>query len=168
MLPSAGTELLDVLICDLLFDLNSASVPESRQLCPILKKEMKELPFTSHTFAVTLLVLEKEEAEAEEKKQDPVASPVVLDVKVLGGDGRVDGVVEAFGRRNLVVGWSRTLRVDDRLVYVAPGMGPVRRAGRRAATADERAAVILTVQPKNVASTCQTHRQSLYQRRLVR
>ena len=41
MLPSAGTELLDVLICDLLFDLNSASVPESGQLCPILK--MKEL-----------------------------------------------------------------------------------------------------------------------------
>lgn len=47
-------------------------------------------------------------------------------------------------------------------------MGPVRRAGRRAATADERAAVILAVQPKNVASTCQTHRQPLYQRRLVR
>lgn len=47
-------------------------------------------------------------------------------------------------------------------------MGPVRWAGRRAATADERAAVILTVQPKNVASTCQTHRQPLYQRRLVR
>lgn len=44
MLPSAGTELLDVLICDLLFDLNSASVPESGQLCPILK--MKELSFT--------------------------------------------------------------------------------------------------------------------------
>lgn len=166
MLPSAGTELLDVLICDLLFDLNSASVPESRQLCPILKKETKELPFTSHTFAVTLLVLEKEEAE--EEKPDPAASPVVLDVEVLRGDGRVDGVVEAFGRRDLVVGRPRTFRVDDRLVYVAPGMGPVRWAGRRAATADERAAVILTVQPKNVASTCQTHRQSLYQRRLVR
>jgi len=37
VLPSAGTELLDVLICDLLFDLNSASVPEPGQLCPILK-----------------------------------------------------------------------------------------------------------------------------------
>lgn len=39
VLPSAGTELLDVLICDLLFDLNSASVPESGQLCPILKRK---------------------------------------------------------------------------------------------------------------------------------
>lgn len=96
------------------------------------------------------------------------SSPVVLNVEVLRGDGRVDGVVEAFGRRDLVVGRPRTLRVDDRLVYVAPGMGPVRWTCRRAATADERAAVILTVQPKNVASTCQTHRQPLYQRRLVR
>lgn len=102
------------------------------------------------------------------EKQDSAASPVVLDVEVLRGDGRVDGVVEAFGRWDLVVGRPRTLRVDDRLVYVAPGMGPVRWAGWRTATADERAAVILTVQPKNVASTCQTHRQPLYQRRLVR
>lgn len=47
MLPSAGTELLDVLICDLLFDLNSASVPESGQLCPILK--IKEPSFTIRT-----------------------------------------------------------------------------------------------------------------------
>lgn len=47
MLPSAGTELLDVLICDLLFDLNSASVAKSGQLCPILK--MKGLSFTIRT-----------------------------------------------------------------------------------------------------------------------
>lgn len=95
--------------------------------------------------------------------------PVVLDVEVLCiGDGRVDGVVETLRRRYLVIRRPRALRVDDRLVYVAPGMGPVRRAGRRAATADERAAVILAVQPENVASTCQTHRQPLYQRWLVR
>lgn len=96
-----------------------------------------------HKSYAIILVLEKEEAK--EEKQGPAASPVVLNVEVLRGDGRVDGVVETFGRRNLVVGWPRTLRVDDRLVYVAPGMGPVRWAGRRAATADERAAVILTV-----------------------
>lgn len=94
--------------------------------------------------------------------------PVVLDVEVLCvGDGCVDSVVEALRRWDFVVRRPRTL-LDDRLVYVAPGMRPVRRAGRRAATADERAAVILPVQPKNVASTCQTHRQPLYQRRLVR
>lgn len=98
-----------------------------------------------------------------------VSYPVVLDVEVLRvGDGRVNGVVEALGRRDFVVRRPRTLRVDDRLVYVASGMGPVRWTGRRATTADERAAVVLTVQPKNVASTCQTHRQPLYQRRLVR
>lgn len=162
VLPSAGTELLDVLICDLLFDLNSASVPESGQLCPILK--IKEPSFTNRREA-------RDRGEKGASGEPPVrlGLPVVLDVEVLRvGDGRVDGVVEALGRRDFVVRRPRTLWVDDRLVYVAPGMGPVRRAGRRAATADERAAVILAVQPKNVASTCQTHRQPLYQRRLVR
>jgi len=72
-------------------------------------------------------------------------SPVVLDVEVLRGDGRVDGVVEALGRRDLVVRRPRALRVDDRLVYVASGVRPVRWTGRRAATAHERAAVVLAV-----------------------
>lgn len=106
--------------------------------------------------------------ETEEAEEEKGSSPVILNVEVLRGDGRVDGVVEAFGWRDLVVGRPCTLRVNDRLIYVASGMGPVRWTGWRAATADERAAVILTVQPKNVASTCQTHRQPLYQRRLVR
>lgn len=154
-----------MLICDLLFDLNSVSAPEPGQLCPILKEREGEschLRFTS---------LREEEGAGFERRIESgnaADSPVVLDVEVLRGDGRVDGIVEALGRRDLVVRRPRALRVDDRLVYVAPGVGPVRGAGRRAATADERAAVILAVQPKNVASTCQTHRQPLYQRRLVR
>lgn len=162
VLPSAGTELLDVLICDLLFDLNSASVPESGQLWPILK--MKELPFTIRTDPSPL----PESARGRVRERSGLDLPIVLDVEVLCvGDGCVDGIVEALRRRDFVVRRPRTL-LDDRLVYVAPGMGPVRWTGRRAATTDERAAVILTVQPKNVASTCQTHRQPLYQRRLVR
>lgn len=35
--------------------------------------------------------------------QGSASSPVVLDVEVLRGDGRVDGVVETLGRRDLVV-----------------------------------------------------------------
>lgn len=100
--------------------------------------------------------------------QFPTKSPVILNVEVFRSDGRVDGVVQALGRRDLVVGGPGRLRVDDRLVDVTPGMRPVRWAGRRAATTDKGAAVILAVQPKNISSTCQTHREPLYQRRLVR
>lgn len=76
MLPSAGTELLDVLICDLLFDLNSASVPESGQLCPILKKDERAAIHTSRTLAITSLVLKK--GEAEEEKQDSAVSHLLF------------------------------------------------------------------------------------------
>lgn len=103
MLPSAGTELLDVLICDLLFDLNSASVPESGQLCPILK--IKEPSFTNRREA-------RDRGEKGASGEPPVrlGLPVVLDVEVLRvGDGRVDGVVEALGRRDFVVRRPRTL-----------------------------------------------------------
>lgn len=104
MLPSAGTELLDVLICDLLFDLNSASVPESGQLCPILK--VKELSFTIHTDPSLLSKKRKREAEEEGRMENGPAInlPVVLDVEILHvSDGRVDGVIEALGRWDLVV-----------------------------------------------------------------
>lgn len=63
MLPSAGTELLDVLICDLLFDLKSTSVPELGQLCPILK--MKELSFTTHMTPRCLAAGRRDEGQEE-------------------------------------------------------------------------------------------------------
>ena len=64
------------------------------------------------------------------KVEDPPASsarrlPVVLNVEIFRGNGRVDGVIQALGRGYLVVGRPRTLRVDDRLVYITPGMRPV-------------------------------------------
>jgi len=39
----------------------------------------------------------------EEKRKRENGSPVILDIEVLRGDGRVDGVIETLGRRDLVV-----------------------------------------------------------------
>lgn len=98
-------------------------------------------------------------------------SPIVLDVQVLGSDGRVDAVVQALGRRYLVVGWpGRRVGVDDGLVDVAPGVRPVARTRRRAAPADHQgAAVVLDAEAEEaVAPAREAHRQAFYQGRLVR
>lgn len=58
VLPSAGTELLEVLICDLLFDLNSVSVPELGELCPILLFSMLKFLAVMEALMVLSMVSE--------------------------------------------------------------------------------------------------------------
>lgn len=86
--------------------------------------------------------------------------PVILDIEILGGDGGIDGVVEALGGRQLAVvlarpGAAARVRVDDGLVYVAARVRPRRRRrGRRAPAAHQRTAVVLAVQAQDVAAAC--------------